>query len=60
MGKEALGEMAETLGKFAGMIVKELGGTGRQLAEGFKKGWREALGESEPVGAGPAKRDEQA
>lgn len=52
MGKEALGEMAETLGKFAGMIVKELGGTGKQLAEGFKKGWREALGEAEPVAAG--------
>ncbi|MFQ5816804.1 MAG: hypothetical protein ACE5H2_02460 [Terriglobia bacterium] len=60
MGKEALGEMSETLGKFAGMIVKELGGTGRQLVEGFKKGWREAMGETEPVAAGPAKRDEQA
>lgn len=52
MGKEALGEMAETLGKFAGLIVKELGGTGKQLAEGFKKGWREVLGEAEPVAAG--------
>lgn len=48
MGKEAFGEMAETLGKFAGTVAKELGGTGRQLVESFKKGWRAALGEREP------------
>ncbi len=58
MGKEAFAEMAETLGKFAGMLVKELGGTGKQMVEGFKKGYREGAEEKEPVGAGVG-RDEQ-
>lgn len=52
MGKEAFTEMAETLGKFSGMLVKELGVIGKEMAESFKKGWREATPETEPVGAG--------
>jgi len=52
MGKEAFAEMAETLGKFAGMLVKELGSTGKQMVEGFKKGYREGAEETEAVGAG--------
>lgn len=42
---DPLMEMAEFAGKACGTIVKDVADISKPLAEAFRRGWREALGE---------------